>query len=687
MKYYLLFFGLWISLCIKAQVREEPYLSWEDFVTEYGSDSHNPENPDLQTDDWERLEYLSEHPYQINRIGRDELLFLPFISEAQADSLISYRNAKHGIVSMGELQLIKDMDYYTRRYLSLFIRCDSLVLPSMENQKRLKEELRIGPKFRKGKHEIETRLDVPLYQREGYKQQEHPGNGNYYTGNALHHVLRYRYHYKREISYGLTLEKDAGEPAFKQQFYPYDYLSGYLLMRPAGKAWSFVVGDYEIRSARGLLFGKDQFSGKEEFIQTGTRKIREFKAHTSCDEQRFFRGLAAQWRIKNWQIMAFISYRKNDARFEEGTDTVRNIQYSGLHRTVSEIKNYRTLGCLTEGARIGWENKHAEMSLTGYATHFNATIAPEERTYNRYYFRGRTAGGTSLSYAFHRKRLSMQGEIALDYHFHYATEHALKIKIIDKLNMSIQYRDFSSRFISLYGYSLQQGSRVTNEQGLLVGARYLPYSKWEISGYIDCFRFPKPTFTTRQDNAKGMEASVKTKFSVNRHWTFTARYRFKTRQRNITGHQAMEYRTTNKIQMGALWYGPKIELKMQGDMTYATRQTGKKSLGWMTSFRTTWKPVRKFNLKAMAGVFFTDDYESALYVYEPQLLHAGFFSSFFYHGIRGVLVCNWNVINDLQLSARIGSTHLFNKDSFSSGPAQLDSSWKNDLSVQLRWKF
>ena len=113
-----------------AQMVDGPYITWEDFVQSY-LDPYQADN-DTDVDLKERLEVLAQHPMQINLLGRDDLLQLPFITGEQADSLLSYRAKKHGFVSLGELQLIRGMDYYTRVYLSLFVRCEAAYPPTKE---------------------------------------------------------------------------------------------------------------------------------------------------------------------------------------------------------------------------------------------------------------------------------------------------------------------------------------------------------------------------------------------------------------------------------------------------------------------------------------------------------------------------------------------------------------------------
>lgn len=681
-----LFLPLLYSLPLSAQLPRVPKLTWDDFVEEYvdGGEWKEYEQPSDAQLEW--LESLVQNPLQINRASRSELLELPFVNEEQVDSLLAYREKKHGIVALGELQLIKGWDYYTRRYLSLFVRCDSLALPSPEWQKRREADRRIAPKLTQGKHEVETRLDIPLYKREGDKQPEKPSKTNFFTGNSLHHIVRYRYTYKREASYGLTMEKDAGEPVGRKGFYPYDYLSGYFSLSPKNRPWRFVLGDYEVRGGRGLLFGKQFFAGREQITQTVRRSSTMFRPHTSADESRFFRGAAAAYSFGKIDVMAFFSYRKLDSRMEEGTDTVRSILTTGLHRTVSEIERRRNMGSLTAGAHIGYNQRYFGLSLDGYVAHYDRVVWPEMRAYNAFYFRGKTAGGASASYFLERGKWAAQGELATDHRLHLSTEHTVSFKPVSQLSLNLQVRHFSPRFVSLYGEALQQNSRVANEQGALLGLRYRSRNNWELSGYLDLFRFPKPTYSCSLGGAKGLEAQVQAKYSLSSRWHLSARYRMKARQQSIAGQaRSMEYRQNHKLRLAAQCTSNRYELNMQLDGSLATRQTGKRSWGGMASARATWKPSARFNLKTFAGVFFTDDYDSALYAYEPQLLRAASFNAYAYHGARAVALCNWRVVQSLTLSVRFSSSRYFNHDTISSGTSAINSAWKNDVQLQLRW--
>lgn len=668
-----------------AQMSEQPLITWDDFLQEYATSETDDDAYDAETIDW--LERLSQHPYQINRVERDQLLRLPFLDAAQVDSLLSYRQHRHGILSLGELQLIKGMDYFTRRNLSLFVRCDSLPLPSAELANITKGQEKILPKLVNGRHELETTLHIPFYQREGYKKPDNPTSTNYYVGNALRHIVRYRYAYKREVKYGLTMEKDAGEPVCKRGFYPYDYLSGYFYLRPKSKPWSLVVGDFNLRGSRGLVFGNNTYGSRSEQLLAAHPSLVNFRPHTSAEEVNFFRGAAAECTMRDVNVMLFASYRKLDARYANQSDTVVSLPTTGLHRTISEINMRRTLGCMTAGTRLAYVRPNWHLAINAMLTHYDHIVSPPMRYYNAYYFRGRTLADFSANYYAKFGKMFLQGELATDSHLHLATEHVLNIKWHPNWMTYVQYRQFSPRFVSIYGKAVQQASRVANEQGISVGTRWLPTSQWQLTGSIDCFRFPCPTYYAVLDNSKGIEALLQAQYAPNRQAKFLIRYSVKTKQYTLklSQKQLLEYRSTHRLRLSSVITKSRYDLAAQLDAACATSQSSNPSWGWMCAVRAGYRPSKKLVLKGFYSLFFTDNYDTRLYAYEPQLPYASSFPSFAYHGTSAVLIASVNIVKSLTISARISSVYYFNRDTISSRLDLINSPFKNDLSIQLKW--
>lgn len=680
----LLFLLIWLPS--HAQMPVQPFITWEDFLQEYTSDAADDEQTlDAETIDW--LETLTQQPYQINRVNREALLRLPFLNAAQVDSLLSYRQHRHGILSLGELQLIKGMDYFTRRNLSLFVRCDSLPLPTTELSNRMKEQSKILPKLTNGKHELETTLNVPLYKRAGYEHPAQPTTTNYYVGNALRHIVRYRYNFKQEVKYGFTMEKDAGEPVAKRGFYPYDYLSGYFYLRPPSKPWSLVVGDFNLRGSRGLIFGNRQYGSRSDQLLAARPLPVTFRPHTSADEVNFFRGAAAEYGKNNVNGMIFVSYRKLDARFANSSDTVQSLLTTGLHRTLSEINTRRSLGCTTAGTRLAYVRPHGHLALNALFAHYDHIVSPALRYYNAYYFRGRSATNVSADYYASFGKISLQGELATDAHLHLATEHVANMKWRSNWQTYLQYRQFSPRFVSIYGKAVQQSSRVANEQGIAIGTRWLPTAQCELTGHLDFFRFPRPTYQAALSHSKGLEAMLQGQYALSRQTKFLLRYSFKTKQYTLTLNkkQMLEYRGTHRLRFSSTLTRSRYDLAAQLDAACATRQSTSPTWGWMCAVRAGYKPSKRLVLKGFYSLFFTDNYDTRLYAYEPQLPYAASFPSFAYHGTSAVVMAQVTVVKNLTASCRISSVYYFNRDTISSRLDLINSPFKNDISFQLKW--
>ena len=77
--------------------RAQAYISWETFLNDFFVERMEIGLSDDDYDELrERLTALHENPVDLNSCRREDLLRLPFLNEAQADSILSYRRRKRG---------------------------------------------------------------------------------------------------------------------------------------------------------------------------------------------------------------------------------------------------------------------------------------------------------------------------------------------------------------------------------------------------------------------------------------------------------------------------------------------------------------------------------------------------------------------------------------------------------------
>ena len=671
-------------LCAGMQpgpARAQAYISWETFLNDFFVE--RMENG-LSDDDYdelrERLTALHENPVDLNSCRREDLLRLPFLNEAQADSILSYRRRKRHFASLGELMYVQNLGLRERRYVSLFAFCGDTV-----GRKVTFKEM-----ISRGQYDVMTQLNVPLYKvagNKGYTQEELADNPNLiYLGNGLAHRMRYAYKFGSWLRYGVAFEKDAGEPFGSYGTYPYDFCSFYFHYRRPDGRWQVLAGDFRVLLGQGLLLGSSAFGGKLSALTTRRLVRSSFRPHTSTGEHGFFRGAAAAVRLKQrWGLMGFVSRRRLDA--VTSGDTVTSFKTDGLHRTLRETTRRGNVGAWAAGTHLAYAADEWTVGVGGLFFRYDKVVFPRPRGYNRHYFRGQNGGGLSASYAFKCDGWNAYGELAADGRLHLATTHTVSYDWDDKYSFTVQGRSFSPRFASPYGHTLQEASRVSNEHALLLGATVRSIPRVELTGYADLFLFPTSTYTAT-GRSKGMELFLRGTYTRSERLYFMAQYKWKTKQRDITGYDGLlQYASTHRMKLRAGYESGPLALQASVDAAVAVSQTEAPSFGWMFSSRAVVNRWRGVALSAFGAVFFTDGYATRLYAYEPQLRFGSGFPTFAYHGFRLAAVATCKLPWHLTAGTKWGVTHYFNRVSISSGTQAIASSTKSDVALFLRFKL
>ena len=652
-----------VSLPLWGQSREE-FMSWDEFLDEYRETLYG-EDDESSSEDLPLLEQLSDlhdSPMNLNTATREDLLQLPFLDESKVDSLLSYRDRalahNRCVLSLGELLFIKNLTLSDRRMLSLFVTA--------------------GPRGaavygkEKVKHEVDTRFDFPLYDRAGP-----------FVGPKMANQLRYRFSRGSRISAGLTFQKDSYEPFGRRKTYPYDHNSFYFKYQ--SQRWSLVVGDYELTFGQGLVMGQNGWGSNRQMLsQTLPRSDVVLKPHTSSGEYYFLRGAAGTVRLgRRMHLTAFASWRKLDGRVVD--DTLTSFQTSGLHRTQTELDRRRAIGQLMGGARLAYRWGTAQVGLSGVGTWYDKTVYPKMQKYNRYYLRGQSAWAMSLDYGARLRNWAFVGEMSLDGHMHFATTHSLMWKMAPSWQMAMNLRLFSTRFVTPNGRTLSQNSKVQNEQAVTLSVRGSPFNRMDVTAYVEAFRLPRPSYRA-DTTANGLEAMLQADYDLRKGWKLSGRYKLKSRQYNLTGVKGvMAYTTTQRfsVQLGCTREKWNAVLTLGG--THYGVQSSKSSWGGVVAVRARVKPVKKLTVQGLFGFFNTDDFDSRVYVYMPQMSgHALTLPALTDRGVTTAWVVEWQPWRFLKFGARYALVRYFNRDTISTGATEIRAPAKNDLSVAIK---
>ena len=679
---------LWAATC-RAQTGQpfrEEYMEWEEFVEAYlyndlgdegAAEGESVSAEQARLEFLEQLEELHRQPLNLNTATRDELLALPFLSSAQVDTLLSYRQRHRRFVTLGELQTIPQIRFHERRYLSLFVYAGDTLRPPQKWQDR----------WLRGKYEVTARADVPLYRRDGFKATTADKPNQHYYGAPVTHALRYRYRHFSGAAYGLTLQQDAGEPFGRGNNHPYDYWSVYARVPLPRQRTVLWLGDYDVLWGEGLLMGGMNYGGRAVLLGNALRQSHLIRPHTSMMEQGFQRGVAAQVLLgRRWEMQAFASFRSVDGHLDG--DTVTSLRDAGLHRTKSEILTQRALRETLGGARLLYHWQGGGASVGGYGAWYDKTIYPALHAYNRYYLRGKSAGGWSVDAAHDARRWSYRGECAFDAALHLATSHTLRLSpTVRPYAVVVQARYFSPRFVAPHAETLQSGSRVQNEMGVLLGADFQGWHWVRLSGYVDYAYHERPMYRVSSPSHR-IRSWLSATFPLPASWQVEGRYQYSGKQEDVTGHDGvMQYLHRHSLRLAAHLQRPAYALHLSADACALVSQTASVRWGRMLSARCMWNALPTLQLHTFLACFWTDDYATRIYGYEPQLRHGGAFPSFAYHGARLVLIGNWQPTPRTMLSLRYSFLRYFNRQEISSGAARIASPMQNDLSLQFEWRW
>lgn len=664
------------------------FLSWDDFVEQLLMETEGEESIseiELLYDD---LIYLHANPININRADSTELMQLGFLTNKQIENIHYYIYRYGALHSVGELMLIPGLDYHTRQLLSYFVIFGE---PEKESVRDTWRQM-----LTRGRSELSSRLDIPLYQRAGYAprtlSQLESAPSRYYTGNALYHNIRYNYRYGTQLSWGFSTEKDAGEPIFTQENPLPDYLSGYIQLGDMGILKNLVLGNYHLRFGQGLILNNNFSLGKNMLLQGLERKPSSITPHRGTSESDYYTGAAVTLEWHSWQLTSFASYRKFDATLSGVA--INTLKDDGYHRTTLEqARQGNTQGNLF-GVHLGYAAHGFHLGATAMYQSFNRQFAPPTQEYKRYVPQGHTFYNASIDYAWHHHRLSILGETAIDQKGAMATLNILRLKATEQLYLTLLQRYYAHDFWALESKSFSTSADIRNEQGFYLGADWKPHQRFQLTAYTDTYHFPYLRYRVSAPSY-GCDGVITANYTVDENRSLMLRYRFRLKQRDVSEgyllpHGVLLNEWNHRLRLQ--WNGMLTPLlTYQAQIEGCLVQAETPSLGSMLSVHVAHTPsFDTYTLRFSAGLTaFHADYAARLYGYERGLLYAYNYQMYYGKGLRGYLLAQYSHKDTPRLTAtiKLGSTYYLDRDTIGSGAAMINANHHEDLQLQVRYTF
>lgn len=684
---------LWITLLVYLLINSYNLNSqniysvdkWMEYMEELASETEDEARiENLYTD----LSYLAEHPFELNSVTENELKRLPFLSDQQITSLLTYRTKYGKLVTLYELKNMEGMDFDTISLLLPFVYIGDISVN--------KRPFSVKNLLKYGSNELQIRYDECFQQKKGYCSypdsilQQYPNRK--YLGEPFYHHLRYSYAFDDRLQLGIVAEKDAGEPFWNSYHKGYDFYSVHLFFKDMNK-WlkSLAIGDYKVSFGQGLVISNDFTPGRSSIVAQAERRTNGFRRHFSTNENDYFRGMASTVALKQFYISLFYSYRKLDAGVDN--NEVSSFKTDGLHRLERDWEKKHTVPMQTYGGNVRYEDSNFSVGITALSYSFGKyRIQPDPKPYNLFYFRGNDNINMSVDYMLKTKKVKFYGETAVSFNKAVATLNAFQLTPVSYLSLLVLHRYYDRRYQAFFGNAFGQNSSVQNEQGVYAGMQWTPFAHFKLSMYADVFRFPWLKYGVDAPSS-GQEYMVRLDADPGKNFAWYLRYKYRKKEKNrtlenestlnILPYSQQRFRLQFLYGIRSVWI-----LKTSADYVYYGEWKGKRSLGWMISQGAGWKPSNfPFQSDIYMAYFHTDDYYSRINSYEKNILYAFNMPSFYGKGIRLSLSFRWNILDKLSLSGKLGHTYYADRNVIGTDQEEIEGHNKTDLYVLLRYKF
>lgn len=402
----------------------------------------------------EIIQDLIEQPVNINTANRSELLRIPLINEAQADSIISFRNQQGEYKSKRQLSPILGSDLYqlTRDFFTI------------------RSEQKSKGYFT---HRNYYRIDKTDEMKRGI-----------YKGNNLYDYNKLFYQLPNFIRMGVITQKDMGEQSIL------DYCRGFLEYNQP--RWKIILGSFYFHFGQGLTFS-NAFGQQRSSMAVqpfGNMKSGAFANLSSAENTAMF-GLASEFQpIRNTRFYIFYSHAYRDAQWSR-TNEIIGVDYSGYHRTISEINRKHNIRETTKG--MAFERNFGQALQVGgllSRIHFEPglnysleTVGEVALRRQLFKFSGNLLTQYSLYSRFNWKAMHWSAEYSDSREGSAAFIQSLYFSG-DAIALGIKYWYISKDFLSAYGRIFGNSNPFPQaEEGFYLGMRFKPKPSFTVNLY------------------------------------------------------------------------------------------------------------------------------------------------------------------------------------------------------------
>ncbi|MBI5474132.1 MAG: helix-hairpin-helix domain-containing protein [Ignavibacteriae bacterium] len=632
------------------------------------------ESVESETDNSEiidQLDWLKDHPINLNKAGRKDLASIPTLTAGEIDIILQARKKAAKFSSVEELAQLHEQGE------NILSKIRSYVFVPEANQSRSASLC------------FTSRVIKDLQPREGFQSGT-------FAGSAIKSYSRLTYEQSENLQAGILTEKDAGEKLGDS------FLSGYVNVRNAGVLADAVVGDYVVEAGQGLVLWRATSYGKgSETMSIIKKNSRAIHPYRSADEFNFFRGAAAtgSFVIGSNTLNVTALYSSRSLAASGDSSAVTSFYEEGFFRTESEKRKLSAFSEKVIGGRLEFES--GEDWSVG-STMYRATFSKPVAASRLYELEGSLASAVGIDAEVRLGWLSPRlAQIVLFGEAASTGPHSLSYLagVIFNLSRSASaaliYRNYAPQFVPLHSSAFGERSEAKNERGLYIGVDFRPLRWLRVSAYLDQFTFPWRTF----DNpfpTSGKDLLVQAEGTVLNGFVLALRYSNKQSEfeesideSGLRQSRVQVDRRQEKFRLTAAYQVSK-KLRLRGRVESTTLRrvvSSQTETGILIYNDLQFAFSSQLRFETRLAFFHTDSYDTRLYEYENDLRGVFANPAMYGKGRRWYALLNWQALKVVNLAAKYSLTQKDGVASLGSGDSEIHNDIDNRLSMQIEILF
>ncbi len=658
---------------IQGQTLEDMYNWASEIVESMAGESEDQDYSYLIED----LVKIYQNPIDINKASRQDIEPIIFLNGIQIENLLYHRHNNGPFFSILDLQVIEGFNRQILEWLEPLIYFSA-------PQPRKKSFRPRGDLFVRTRFTVETPAG---YTPSGDKPRA-------FLGDKYLLYSRFETSLAPGLEAGLITEKDQGEDIFNSQVSTMDFISGYISWKPDKFLRQIIIGQYRISGGQGLALQTGMGTMKSSLTTTIRNRTNGFRPSLSANEYSGLSGVLMSFGNHNFSISPFFSSRYRDGHLstdENGNTFITSLKTDGYHRTASELAARKT----TREDVYGVQMKYFFNKLTVEAGHLEYNLefplVPSVKPYSQYYFSGNhnrnswlaVEGGIGNAYLF--------SEMAFNNSFDPAIWSGVLFSPGGNVAMAMSYRRIPVEYIAPLGVPFSESSSGSGESGFYAGMQIDLPAKLILNAYIDYFKFNWLRYRLDAPS-DGYDFLTNLTYKPGRRWENSLRYRHREKMVNVARSGAdfpVGVRTQNQVRFQTRFNPDKVwSFTTRIDYHKVTIPGENIPSGFFLGQEIKYShPGDKWNLITRYGIIDVEDYETRIYVYEPDVLYSFTTPAYYGVGSRWILMGKWTIIKNLDLWARYSWWHYSNREEISSGNTLIDSNEVREVRLQIRKKF